>query len=88
MKSSLAEQDTLMECNKGGLFFNIAPATCDPHTSSIGVAVLGSHWQKNQLQIGQHHMDFSAHLRIQSVLTLSLSLSLCIYIYIYVYIYL
>ena len=42
MKYLLADQDTLMECDKMKFIFQERPL-CRPH---IGVAVLGSHWSK------------------------------------------
>ena len=44
-KCSLADQDTLMECDQMKFIFqNHSP--CGPHTSSTSVVVLGSHWSK------------------------------------------
>ena len=42
LKNSLADQDTLIECDKMNYIFQHSP-----HTSRIDVAVLGSHWSKN-----------------------------------------
>ena len=42
LKSSLADQDTFVECDQMKFIFqHITP--CGPHTSSIVVPVLGSH---------------------------------------------
>ena len=45
LKSLLADQDTLMECDKMRFTFQHS-STCSPHISSIGVTVLGPHQSK------------------------------------------
>ena len=47
-------------CPNEVFFLNIVP--CGSHISSIGFAVLGSHWSKShQRQIWYYHINFSAH---------------------------
>ena len=49
LKNSKADQDTLKKCGQMRFIFqNSLPWS--PHTSSIGVAVLGSHWSKSYQQ--------------------------------------
>ena len=45
LKSSLADQDILMECGQMRFIFQ-QDVPCTPHPSSIGIAALGSHWSK------------------------------------------
>ena len=44
LKSLWANQDNLMECGQMRFIFQRG-SPCSPHTSSIGVAVFGSHWR-------------------------------------------
>ena len=74
LKSSLADQDTLIECDQIRFIFQHC-SLCDSHISSIGVAVLGSHWSKklSTADITSSNEFFSPPSYI--------------YIYIYIYIY-
>ena len=45
MEKFKADQDNFMECDQIRFIFQYSPP-CGPHTSSTGVAVLGSYWQK------------------------------------------
>ena len=45
LKSSLADQDTLMECDQMRFILQRS-IPCGPHFSSIGVTMLGFHWSR------------------------------------------
>ena len=47
MKSSWADQDTLMECDQMRFIFQHS-SPFSPHTFSIDVAMLESHWLKKK----------------------------------------
>ena len=48
----LKNKTYLFSCDQMNFLFQYSPP-CDLYTSSISVAVLGSHWTKS------HHMNFS-----------------------------
>ena len=43
LKSSQADQDTILECEKIRFIFQHR-SSCEPHNSSIDIVVLRSHW--------------------------------------------
>ena len=74
LKSLLADQDTLLECD-GMRFIFQHSLHCRLHTCSIRVAVVEFYWSKKSSQIWHHHMSFSANE------------CFCPYSYMYIYIY-
>ena len=62
LKSSKADQDTLMKCNQMRFIFQHSPLF-DSHTFSIGVAMLRFCWSKTHQQYTwHHHIHFSSTL--------------------------
>ena len=59
LKSSKADQDTIIQCEQMGFIFQYSPPW-HPHISLNFVAVLRSFWQKKgyQQQIRRHHLIF------------------------------